>query len=54
MCAQCGHASIGVYRKILNGDNEIHKKWLNVWENTAEAKVALKVKFFKNTNIKKY
>lgn len=43
MCAQCGHACVGIYRKIISGDNEKHKQWLKQWENDAEGKIALKV-----------
>lgn len=31
ICAQCAHAAIGVYRKILNSNNDQHKKWLRLW-----------------------
>jgi len=43
MCAQCGHACVGIYRKIIFGDNDKHKQWLKQWENDAEGKIALKV-----------
>jgi len=43
IAAQCCHATLGVYRSIIFGKNEKHKEWLNYWENTAEAKIALKI-----------
>lgn len=43
MCAQCGHAAVGVYRSIFLGKNDQHKKWLSEWERIGEAKIALKV-----------
>lgn len=43
MCAQCSHASLGVYRDIIHGKNDTHKKWLSEWETIGEAKIAVKV-----------
>lgn len=43
MCAQCCHAAVGVYRNIIFGKNDLHKKWLSEWEFIGEAKIALKV-----------
>jgi PTH2 family peptidyl-tRNA hydrolase len=40
--AQCGHAVLGAYRQVLNGNNQIHKEWLNNWEIIGEAKICLK------------
>jgi PTH2 family peptidyl-tRNA hydrolase len=51
IAAQCGHACLGVYRKvseiykkIINGNDKQHKVWLDYWDNNLEAKIAVKIK----------
>lgn len=43
ICAQCAHAAVDGYRRIIQGSNVLHQKWLSQWEDIAEAKVAVKV-----------
>lgn len=42
IAAQCCHAAVGVYRKIIFSGNDQWKLWLKTWEDIAEAKVAVK------------
>lgn len=43
IAAQCCHAAVGVYRKIIHStSNEKWRQWLYNWEHVAEAKVAVK------------
>lgn len=43
MCAQCGHATLGAYRSIMDSMTETQIKWLNEWLESGEAKIAVKI-----------
>eukprot|EP01113_Clastostelium_recurvatum_P043749 TRINITY_DN7289_c0_g1_i1.p1 TRINITY_DN7289_c0_g1~~TRINITY_DN7289_c0_g1_i1.p1 ORF type:complete len:207 (-),score=28.37 TRINITY_DN7289_c0_g1_i1:51-671(-) len=42
MCAQCGHAALGIYRVMYHSSNRTWKTILREWEMIGEAKIALK------------
>jgi len=43
IAAQCGHATLGLYKDIEHSKNHTHLDYLKQWELCAEPKIALKV-----------
>lgn len=43
IAAQCSHATLGVYRKIMKKKNPLQIAWLNRWIDMGQAKITLKI-----------